>query len=219
MPGLVHHLLEAIQINRERMPRYSDLSGGQSLWISRQLILSEILSLPFGAFTDAWGRKFQKHGIPIVLEEYVPMRLGAFQDQVARPTEPFERYDGRALGHRLKGAWKRGRFDAVDALATSEIARLQDQPFFHCMVRHLLESVLRISRLAPLHDDLARSKGIASSLRLSAWMLWTHFPLFDSASRIDAQCAPLQARGIPILAQDLPVIPPDSDFYSRLNKV
>ena len=218
MPGLVHHLWEAIQINRERMPRYARLSDGRSLWVSRQLILSELLSLPFGAFTDLWGSRFQKHGIPIVLEEYVPMALGPFQEHVLPPQAIYERYDGHALGRRLKAAWKNGGFSEVDRLASAELARLEHEPLYHCMVRHLLESVRRIARLAPLHAELARVRSAPSPLRLSRWMLWTHLPLFASAARMDAQCAPIQAQGIPLLAQDLPVIPPDSEFYSRLNK-
>jgi hypothetical protein len=182
------------------------------------LILSEILSLPFGVFTDAWGRRFQRHGIPIVLEEYVPMALGPFQERVPLPTAPYERCDGRALGRRLKMAWKKGGFAEVDRLSAAELTRLEHQPYYHCMVRHLLESVRRIARLAPLHAELARSKGAPSTLRLSSWMLWTHLPLFSSAAWMDSLCAPIQAEGIPLLAQDLPVIPPDSEFYSRLNK-
>lgn len=219
MPGLVHHLREAIQINRERMPRYARLSQGRSLWVSRQLILSEILSLPFGALTDFWGRRFQRFGIPIVLEEYVPMALGPFQERVPPPSAPYERCDGGALSRRLKAAWKNGGFEEVDRLCAAELARLEHQPLYHCMVRHLLESVRRIARLAPLHATLARAKGAPSTLALSRWMLWTHLPLFSSAARMDALCAPIQAQGIPLLAQDLPVIPPDSEFYSRLNKM
>lgn len=76
------------------------------------------------------------------------------------------------------------------------------------MVRHLLESALRLCTVAP---DLAR-QAVELSLpdpgRLHARLLRMHLWGLSGAARLDRRAWPLQCRGLPILAQDLPPIPP-----------
>ncbi len=76
------------------------------------------------------------------------------------------------------------------------------------MLRHLLESLLRITNNAPQH---ARR---GDSSRLSWLLVKAHRALLPVAAWLDRMASPLQLEGVPILFQDLPPIPPRATCYS-----
>ena len=67
------HLLEAIALNKERLPQYAQLSVGKSIRFSKKLIRYERLSIPTALFFDYIGTRFQKRGIPFIKEEFIDM--------------------------------------------------------------------------------------------------------------------------------------------------
>lgn len=217
--GLAAHLREAITLNRERLPRYARLSGGATRGLSRALIISEHMILPFGLIVDLWAGWFQRRGIPIGRLEFMPMsRAPEFKERFPQGWPRPSLYiplAGGAIALRLKSAWKSHGFGGLERQAAEEIGVLAPSPHYYAMTRHLLESLRRIAALAPLHERLAKESGVPSTRRLSAWMAWTHLPLFRGSARLDAASAPIQAQGIPFLIQDLPAIPPETEYYRR----
>lgn len=204
------HLREAIELNRARMPLYDSLTAGRSRAVSRRLIWAERLALPAAWVIDRRARTWQAHGVPIVCAEFVPMSATpAFRARTDGPLPPpFAPVDARRIRRAVAGGLREGGFPGASAALAAELARLNEAPAYHCMVRHLLESALRVSNLAPLHEAEARARGLPSTRRLSRTLLDLHLMILGEAARLDRRAAPLQAEGVPIVCRDVPPIPP-----------
>ncbi|MFW5740585.1 MAG: hypothetical protein ACOC1F_09485 [Myxococcota bacterium] len=206
------HLQEAIELNEARRPKYSALTGGRSEAISDSLIQSEETSLVFAQHVDEAAVEYQQAGIPIVCEEFVPMSgTPAFSERFAFEPEPlhaFEPMDADGLQRELEAAIAEGGYPALSALTEERLASLETPRAYHCMMRHMLESLRRVANLAPKHDARTKQLGLPSSLPLSEDMVRLHLLSIAGAAKLDEDAAPLQSEGVPILCQDVPPIPP-----------
>ncbi|HST57288.1 MAG TPA: hypothetical protein VLK84_01295 [Longimicrobium sp.] len=207
------HLREAAAINKARMPLYDSLSGGRSRGISRRLIWTERLGVVAAWYIDLRARRFQRAGIRIVCDDFVPMaHTPAFQPRAPDPPPPladFVRADASGIRREVERAQRLGGWAAASAVLEREIEALAMTPAYHCMLRHLLESALRISNQAPRYAAEAEARGLSASPEdLSRALLDLHLLSLGDAAKLDARAAPLQAEGIPILCQDVPPIPP-----------
>ena len=72
------------------------------------------------------------------------------------------------------------------------------------MVRHLIESALRVANVAEHHSALARQAGLPSPRPLYSLLLRMHLWGFGPAGRLDDEAATLQAAGLPVLCQGRP---------------
>ena len=70
----------------------------------------------------------------------------------------------------------------------------------------MLESLRRISNLAPIQQERAQQVGLEGALALSEDKL--HFLSLTAATKLDEQAAPIQSEGVPIVCRDVPSIPP-----------
>lgn len=204
------HLRDAIALNRERAPRYAALSGGASRPISRALIAAELLIVPLARWFDRRAAPYEHAGVPLLESLFVPMSAAPpFIDRPLSHRESGQHSPRpRGIRRRVVTAFRADWFPAAaDALAT-ELAALASEPGMNCLVRHLLESAYRLSRLAPVHVAAARARGLRSPAPLLARLLHLHLWALGPARVLDRWARPLQARGIAILAQDLPPIPP-----------
>ena len=205
------HVREAIALNRERAPRYAALSNGASRPISRTLIAAERLIIPIARWFDRRAAPYQQAGVPLLESIFVPMS-GAPPFLAVRHVGPHELSQPApqpaAIRRRVTAAYRARSFPgAADALA-SELTALASTPGVDCLVRHVLESAHRLSQVAPAHVAAAQERGLQSPARMLARLLWLHLWSLGSAAVLDRRARPLQARGIAILAQDLPPIPP-----------
>lgn len=215
------HLRDAIALNRERAPRYAELSGGASRAISRALIAAELVLLPVARWFDRRAEPYHRAGIPLLEELFVPMAdapafgaplggplggpLGA--PSAAAPASGARRPRVREIRARVRVARReRGFAGAADALDDA-LAGLSAWPATECLVRHLLESARRLARLAPGHIEMSRDRGLASPESLLTLLFRLHLAGLGGAAMLDARARPLQASGIPVLANDLPRIP------------
>lgn len=208
---MARHLREAVRLNKERMPLYSELTGGRSRAISRRLIWAERFAMPAARYVDWRARKFQRLGIPVVCADFEPMeRTPAFRPRTddPPPLSAFAPADARRIARAVERAYRGGGFAGASAALEGEIEALSGVPAFHCMTRHLLESALRITNGAQGYAADADSRGVASPARLSRTLLSMHLSILGEAARLDRRAAPLQAEGIPIVCQDVPQIPP-----------
>jgi hypothetical protein len=184
-------------------------------------LLSEQVALPFCRIPDRWGRRFNLAGIPIVKEEFISMALAPeFRETpsfVTSPLRDFSPKNGNLLAASLLGAYRTGGFSGASSRASKELEGLRQEPAFHPMLRHVLESLIRVANLAPLHEKRRQELSHPeSTLGLSKWLFFSHFSSFQFATWIDAKAAPLHAEGIPILHQDVPRVPPVSGFYEAI---
>jgi hypothetical protein len=205
-----HHLREAIALNREREPRYAALSGGASRPISRALIAAEWMLLPVARWFDRRAEPYHRAGIPLLEDLFVPMALApAFGSiQLASghgPSEP--RLRSAAIRRRVGRAYHAEAFIGAASALADELATLAVAPQANFLVRHLLESMHRLATLAPDHLARCRERGLPSPEPLLARLLWSHLWGLAPAAALDRRARPLHARGVAILAQDLPPIP------------
>lgn len=210
-PCFQEHLEEAIALNESRRPKYSMLTEGRSEAISDTLIDSEKMSLLFAPPIDEAAEPFHEAGVRIVCDEFVSMsEAPAFSDRFAFDPEPiasFEPVDGNQLTDDLKLAFTDGGFVALSEYADASLSALETPQGYHCMLRHMLESLRRIANLAPVHDARAREAGLDGALAISEEMVRLHFLTIGPAAKLDEQAAQLHAEGVPILCQDVPSIP------------
>jgi hypothetical protein len=207
------HLEEALHVNLERMPLYARLTGGESERISRRLVRYERLALPLARWVDRRARPWNARGIGVVADDFVPMAgTPPFRERSAEPPLPlfdFRPADARRIRRALAAALKTGGFAGIAGALREELHALEPAPCYHCMLRHLLESMLRVATLAPVHAARAEAAGMKSPAGLSRLVLRLHLFTLGDAAKLDALAAPIQARGIPILCQDVPPIPPE----------
>lgn len=203
------HIREAIELNRRRAPGYAEASAGVSLRISNSLVRREQILLPFARWLDRRGRRYARAGVPILEELFVSMD-GAppFSSHVAPMPPEVVPPAPRHLARRLRRARAQAGFPAAADLLERELEGLAADPGYWCMLRHMLESALRISTLAESHEARARRAGLPSPLWIHRLLFRLHLAALPGAARLDARALPLQRQGIPILSRDLPPIPP-----------
>ena len=205
-----HHLREAIALNRERAPRYAALSAGASRPISRGLIAAEYLLLPAARWFDRQAAPYHRAGIPLLEDLFVPMAHAPAFGSVRLmgddgPSGPVPR--PAATRRRVGRAYREGGFTGAASALGSDLSALAVAPQANCLVRHLLESALRLATLAPNHVARCDERGLPSPTPLLARLLWMHLWGLTPAAALDRRARPLQMRGIAILVQDLPPIP------------
>jgi hypothetical protein len=218
MNDMALHLREAIEVNQHRSTEYQKLSGGRSLKFHRKLIYGEKISVFLAWPIDAWGNYFQRHGVPILKEEFVSMTL-------IRPLSPTFPFNPAPLSHFLEinikekirsfnKAYKIGSFSGLADALRDELKSLESVMTFHHMYRHVIESLLRIAVLAPHHEALAKKKNLSlNPIWLSKYLVWAHIATLKFSHQLDHDLAPIQADNIPILFNDLPHITETCEFY------
>lgn len=210
------HLNEAIDINNERKPLYSKLTNGASESITEDLIALEQKMLLGSFFLDRLAKKHQENGMPVFCQDMIPMEetpeFSTTYPDGAPNIKNYKKPNARVIKKDLKRALDRGGFQALDRAAMHWYNTLADQPKFNCLTRHFLESLVRSSRLAQKYDERARLTGVPSPDRLMKHYLRLSLIGIKPGIKLDATAAPLQARNIPILCQDVPFIPFDSDW-------
>ena len=206
------HMKEAIFLNRQRMPLYAKLTDGKSIPASKKLLRSQLYSLPFYYFIDFLAKPFQKAGIPIGDIDFMNMDLTPiFSEKYAFQPEPltaFKPIQSRSLLKKLKTAYKKDGFEGLSKAASHELEQVNQHPTYHAMIRHLLESIIRVANLAPIHEKKARELNFRSPVFISRLIIWSHYPAFAFGAKFDEDLAPFQAKGIPIFAQDVPRVLP-----------
>lgn len=206
------HLRDAIRLNRERLPRYAELTAGHSVPISRSLIRAERAAIPLALLVDAAAARHRRRGLRVGCDEWEPMErtpsFAAAAPAVPAGATPFRERRGRPVARRIAAALRGDGFAGAEQAAQRELEALAGKPEHHCMLRHLLESAVRVAALAPLHVRDAERLGVVSPVGWSRRLLRLHLLGLPLATRLDTRAAPLQAAGVPILCRDVPPISP-----------
>ena len=139
--------------------------------------------------------------------QLVPERRERFADEVpSAGLGDFVETDGQRLARRIRGAYRKAGFAGIRRVARDALLVLEATPRFHAMMRHLLESIDRVSWLAPQHESAATERGLGSTTWMSWLLVKGHLLYFREAARLDRLAAPLHAQGVPIIHQDVPPI-------------
>ena len=204
------HIQEAIALNQERLPKYSELSHGSSESISRSLIRYERLTLFFAYLFDWRAGKYQAKGIPVLCDEFVSMsKVPPFQGVIEHPSTPMDPpqpLDTYYIRREIKAAYKKDNFEGVNHFLTPYLEKLEKSGPYHCMMKHVLESILATARLAPGFREAASVKGTPSTETLSWNFIRLQLFSLEKADQLDSRAFPLHLQGIPIICGDVPKI-------------
>lgn len=210
------HLKEAIEINKDRKVRYSRLSDGRSEEITSGLIHLELLMLPVSYVFDRLARKYQRDAIPVFCQDMMPMSLTPdFAPQFPNGNPDIKTYfepSASRIKRDLRNGLEHDGLIGIEREAMKWYNVLAQERRFNCLTRHFLESTIRSARLAKKYDQKARAQKTRSPNRLMLRYLKSSLSAFGIAISLDKKAAPLQAQGLPILCQDVPHIPFDSDW-------
>ena len=202
------HLEEAISVNHARRPGYSAMSQGRSDSISVDLIALDRFGLTVAPFFDFRSRNFtQRSGVAINCE-VIPSMFTAKPMRGRGPTSPVTLYKDISptdiLFHARALHFKYGDGSGLEYLKrylASEVAPLELSPQYNCLARQFLKSMVRLIDVAADHPELVEDPGYPWAL------IETTLVQLEAMSALDHRAAPLQAEGIPILCQELPIIP------------
>ena len=198
------HVREAIALNCQRRAGYVRAGGSRAALVSRLLVGSERALLPLARRQDAQAAAADCD--PVWASVFAPMSSAPPQSRPVRGAVSAALACERAAGEAARplALAKRalGRGGALEAAAALDDALGRVEGAAHAgdvhlaMTRHLLES----ARLASV-----RALGPCAG-PLASFARW-HLRGFRFALTLDALAAPLHARGVGILANDLPPIP------------
>ncbi len=217
--GFEAHLLEAIEINQSRADTYAALSNERSRKLSNALIFSEQLLLLPARIFDWRGLPFNKNGIGIIEEDFVPMDL---EHSASTPVNPAQPYTDDTLEFidSIIASFHAEKTDlnftsiadlTADSLNAIE-AYEEDNDVYMPMLKHVVESIGFGAVNAILYscqsdgetDKLARDLAKLQIDGLGFFVVY-----LDKGANV------LHQEGIGFLVNDLPKIP----FFTRYDEV
>ncbi len=210
MQNLTRHIKEAIELNTSRMPRYAELSNGDSLPFSRKLIRLEKLTLLGTWWLDRIGDKYQLQGVSFMESEFIEMSLTpSFSETYPTTidsTQALQPIEIKQFSKEIKELIRKRDYKKIVSICNDELEKLKLQPHLFCMLRHLIESLRRVAQMIPIHQQKCIQLNITSPEKYSILLLKVHLYSLGQAKDFDEKIAPIQNRGIPIIYQDVPHI-------------
>ena len=203
------HLNEARALNKKRAQIYAKITNGESEKVSAFLISAEYLAHFSASTMDKESDQFARYGVNITCEGFVSMSTVTKFNSFVLPLPQLSQYRSPELSEFKSRAKKMIQAKAwidLTAAIEKEVKALDNTPEFNCMTRHLLESAGKISSQAP--DQLKRLsiKKAPDASRLIQKLVSNHLVLLGAGKLLDHWAAPIQARGTPIICQDVPKI-------------
>lgn len=203
------HVRDAIELNRERRELYSLETDGKSERISRYLIIWEKLILGKSKKYDRRAQGFQKLGIPFMCEDFIDMsETPTYTNRTTEIPEPYLKTAeprSRQIKKTLRSKLKQGYLPLKKQLKI-ELKQLDSNKSYDCLLRHLIESLLRTADLAPRYLSKVEGKQKEKLDRLIYRYLRLQIFGVGQAIFIDKKARSLQAEGVPILCNDVPPV-------------
>ena len=202
----VKHINEAIELNIARREVYAEQSKGKSKKISDTLIWLERLTWLSAKWFDWRARFWQEQGIPLMCSEFVSMDLtpSLAKAQLMRE-DPRSDLDIKHLAPTLSKGLKNS-YENVFETAVDALKEINLEPYYHCMQRHMIESIGRTAKLAPIYEKMAFEKGLKSPSSLIKMFLQMQIWGLKLGKWLDEMAMPLQKQGLGIICQDVPHI-------------
>lgn len=202
------HVKDAMDLNRERRELYSKVSQGESEKVSRYLIIWEKIIILKAKKFDRRARKYQRLGIPFMCEDFVDMKLTPnYTDTTQIPSAYNLNYKpiSKLIKKTLKTELSFGYQPFIKQL-NKEITKLEKNGAYDCLLRHLLESLVRTADLAPRYLAKAPQQNRRKFNKLINKYLRLQIFGIGQAVFIDRKARSLQAKGLPILCNDVPAV-------------
>jgi hypothetical protein len=214
---MTDHLMEAIKINFQRRKLYARLTKGRSKKISNLMIGFEILSLPTALWLDQEGKKWQKKGIPLMVHEFISMEeTPPFREDIPFAFEKLlhlPQFDTDILIQDLKTLFQQNDYPQLIQRCQKALLEISSWPHLHCMLRHILESLIRTTNLSLKHQERAKELNLNFNTKACTHLINGHIQAIPGSHLLDRMAFPLQNDGVPIIFQDVPIVPPTPEQY------
>jgi len=192
------HVVEAININKQRAVYYAERSKGQTKGLSRLYTSLEYAILPVAKIMDHLATKYQQAGIPVLVNDFVSM------DAIAPANQPLLRTGalnkgGLKLFKKILSDYRRETFAAA---MKKDFAMVK----FYCNVAlsiHLIESIGMAARNAA---ELSRITNGKTDGFYRAFIILQNSGI-TGFSRVDIKSQAFHQHDIGIIVNDLPAIP------------
>jgi hypothetical protein len=213
---LTSHLREAITLNQKRKPIYSHLTSGKSEAVSDSLIKMEREMMLQAVFGDVMSSYWRSNGVPLLCSEIISMdEVPGFKSE--RPSESGGENAAEHLStlrevdlrvEALREKLRTKNYRSLEQLADQFVKDLEHFSQFNCLQRHFLESIRRAAGLVLVHHRASQEMNLGSTLWLSRMFISGQIALLKKSQEIDSMAFPIQQQGVPIICQDIPIIPP-----------
>lgn len=217
------HLRDAIAVNFERKELYAQMSANRSLRVSWPLILLEKAAIIIARWIDRKAARFQKMGIPIITNDFVPMGPLPPYDSKPLYCRQADKQILRQIARDLKNYRKsininvnKGHFLAAAKISYDFLQHIQQiEKEHHChfaMIRHLIESI----GFGVLHAPQYAKASEGATASLSQMFARIQNLGLLGCLWLDKQAGALHQMGIGILVNDLPHIPFEKEFQKTI---
>jgi hypothetical protein len=210
--GFEQHLIDAISVNTERSAIYSARTDGATDALFASLIASEQMIRPVARLVDVWAMGLVADGIPVVVNDFVPMEHNQPIDTPIHTAAAMDDADLAAanaiIATLLEQSESINGFDVVDASAEALYAleALEEaEGVYFAMSRHVIES-LGYAALHGLHYS-CDSDGEADALVYTLVGIQRLGLLMFDVTHYDKQANVSHQDGVGVLINDLPMIP------------
>jgi hypothetical protein len=200
------HIQESIVLNKKRKIEYAALSEGQSDKIFTHLIAMEHLTLPIAMYYDMKAKPYKKKGLDLFCHEFMSMKKneGMNPEIKTAPSYAFPALSLEDFKRDIKRAIKGKDDQLVLKISMKLLEEMKSYPAFHCMSRHMIESIYRFAYFVDIREKESADLGIDSPKDLLFNVMNTHLLAIDDSLKIDQWARPLQEKGIAILCSELP---------------
>ncbi len=204
------HLKEAVQLNQARGKIYSLWTNGESKKISNKLIRLELLTTIPSRFFDLLAKKYQKQGLTILCDEFVPMaNAPVIQTHLDPPTIKFSDVtppNWKKVKSEVKALVKKNSIEEAILVLEVELSKFNNLPYY-CMYKHLLESLIRSLSLMPKYAMWDKQHN-SNALKLSKTVFKFQLMGMGLGVGLDKDASSVQEMGVKIICQDVPKIAP-----------
>ncbi len=220
--AFISHISDAIAVNRARRNYYSKITNGDSASVSGKLIAMERATLPIAWMIDRMAHKFNKAGINIIADDFVPMSLIPAQEDppaftgTASPEVVNElRANIASFKQVVKTSLKSDDFSSIGAAAYRSLVKIEGlETSGRChfaMSKHIVESIGFFVLHAVRYAEASNGK----TKRLSKLFIRVQVLALPFCHNIDADAQKCHKLGAGVLVNDLPAIPFKAEWESR----
>ncbi len=206
-----HHLKEAVKINLDRFSRYSEISDGDSIKISSELIFYERVAPFLTKSLEKKARAYHAHNIGIFHEDMIDMALTpAFRGYFSPAEIPGDHISipMKEFSDKWRDLLKNEKSDELYQSIVFELDEglLKDKNQ-NCLSRHFTESIARSLMLLKKYQKAAVEANLPDPKNLMSEFIIYQIASLKWTYKLDSRAYPLQKKGIAIICDDVPVIP------------
>lgn len=205
------HLKDALKLNKKRAPLYAELTNGESLKLSYELMAMESLALLLVGHLDYAAKPYIEAGVGLFDEDLIDMKktpeyLPHFEDNLA-PTQKIE-IETKLLMKKWIKKIKKDDLQALyqDAVLLLKIGDLKETNQ-NCLTRHFVESIARSLKNIEGHREKATSLGLEDPKEILISFLKIQVRSLPWAQSIDKKAFDIQKMNVPLFCRDVPHVP------------